>query len=138
MAGFDQMALTMTGKIGGLQFKNHEISNGHNTIVSKILENDFDYSIIVGTDPISHLPQSLSSRLAKKPIVLIDNQMTATAEFADLILPMAITGVECEGLAVRLDQVPVSLDKIVDPPNRLPSDEEILHKILDKTREGGS
>ncbi|GAG87146.1 unnamed protein product, partial [marine sediment metagenome] len=42
-------------------------------LVSKIEKDDFDCSIIVGTDPISHLPHVLSSKMAKKPLILIDN-----------------------------------------------------------------
>ena len=138
MAGFDHAALSLAGQIGGLQFQDHTIINGNNSIVSKIKSEDFDYSIIVGTDPISHLPYTLSSKLAKKPIILIDNQMTATAEVADLILPTAITGIECEGLAFRLDQVPVHLEKIINPPSNLPSDENLLDQIIAKLKERGT
>lgn len=137
MAGFDHVALSLAGKIGSLQFKNQMLVDSNYTLVSKINTNDFDYSIIVGTDPISHLPYSLSSKLAKKPIILIDNQMTATAKIADIILPTAITGIECEGLAFRLDQVPIHLEKIVDPPNNLTSDAELLNKIISKLANGG-
>jgi formylmethanofuran dehydrogenase subunit B len=138
MAGFDHVALSLAGQIGGLQFQDHNIINGNNSIVSKIKSEDFDYSIIVGTDPISHLPYTLSSKLAKKPIILIDNQMTATAEVADLILPTAITGIECEGLAFRLDQVPIHLEKIINPPSNLPSDEKLLDQIITKLKERGT
>jgi formylmethanofuran dehydrogenase subunit B len=137
MAGFDHMALSLTGQIGGLQFKDHCLLKGNDSIVKKINSDDFDCSIIVGTDPISHLPYSLSSKLAKKSIILIDNQMTATAELADLILPTAITGIECEGLAFRLDQVPIHLEKIINPPNNVPSDETLLNQIITKLNEKG-
>ena len=138
MAGFDQVALSLAGKIGGLQFKDQELVNKNQSIVSKINDDDFECSLIVGTDPISHLPYTLSSKLAKKPIILIDNQMTATAELADLILPTAITGIECKGLAFRLDQVPIQLEKIIDPPSDLPSDEDLLNQILMKINGRGS
>ena len=137
MAGFDHMALSLTGQIGGLQFKDHCLLKGNDSIVKKINSDDFDCSIIVGTDPISHLPYSLSSKLAKKSIILIDNQMTATAELADLILPTAITGIECEGLAFRLDQVPIHLEKIINPPSNVPSDETLLNQIITKLNEKG-
>jgi formylmethanofuran dehydrogenase subunit B len=137
MAGFDHIVLSLAGKTGGLQFKDQKLVNSNDTIVSKINSSDFDYSLIVGTDPISHLPYSLSSKLAKKPIILIDNQMTATAKIADIILPTAITGIECEGLAFRLDQVPIQLEKIVNPPSNLLSDEQLLNKLIDKLRNGG-
>jgi formylmethanofuran dehydrogenase subunit B len=138
MTGFDHVALSSTGKIGGLQFKDGELIDIKSNLVSKIANDDFDSSIIVGTDPISHLPFSLSSKLAKKPILLIDNKMTATAELADIILPTAITGIECEGLAFRLDHVPIHLEKIINPPNNLPSDEVLLEQIITEIKKGGS
>ena len=138
MAGFDHVALSLTGQIGGLQFKGHNVINGNNSIVTKIYNDDFDYSIIVGTDPIAHFPYTLSSKLAKKPIILVDNQMTATAELADLIIPTAITGIECEGLAFRLDQVPIHLEKVINPPSNLPSDEKLLEQIINKLNERGT
>lgn len=137
MAGYDHIALSSIGRIGGAQFKDRKLVNEKKTIVSKINNEDLDCSIIVGTDPISHLPYTLSSKLAKYPIILIDNKMTATAELADLILPTAITGIECKGLAFRLDQVPIQLKKIIDPPNNLPSDENLLTQIIMKLEERG-
>jgi len=107
------------------------------TLVSKIEKQDFDSSIIVGTDPISHLPHSLSSKIAKKPLILIDNHRTATSHIADVVLPTAITGIESSGLAYRLDQVPIELNKIINPPNNLPSDEEILNQLYELLNQGG-
>ncbi|MFX1337249.1 MAG: formylmethanofuran dehydrogenase subunit B [Promethearchaeota archaeon] len=132
MAGFDHIALSMYGKNGSLQFKNHQVSDNEDNIVSKIDKEDFDCSIIVGTDPISHLPRSLSQKLAKKPIIVVDNNKSATSYIADIVLPSAITGIEVPGTAYRLDLVPVELKGILKPPSNVPSDEEILTKIIEK------
>jgi len=132
MAGFDQVALSLYGKNGGLQFKNHQLSDNDENIDSKIYNEDFDCSIIVGTDPISHLPRSLSQKLAKKPIIVVDNKNSATTYIADIVLPSAITGIEVAGTAYRLDQIPIELKTILKAPNNIPSDEEILVKIIDK------
>jgi len=132
MAGFDHVALTETGKNQNLQFKNNQIIKSNDTIISKIKNEDFDYTIIVGTDPISHLPHQLSSKLASKPIILIDNRKSGISQLADVVLPTAITGIECAGLAYRLDQVPIELKKLVNPPNNVPSDEELLDQIIER------
>ncbi|MBY9004434.1 MAG: molybdopterin-dependent oxidoreductase, partial [Candidatus Lokiarchaeota archaeon] len=95
-------------------------------------------SIIVGTDPISHLPANLSSKFMKHPIIVIDNKKSATGDVADLFLPSAITGIECGGLAYRLDHIPIELQKIINPPNNIPSDEEILNELLKRLTNGGS
>ncbi|MBY8986380.1 MAG: formylmethanofuran dehydrogenase subunit B [Candidatus Lokiarchaeota archaeon] len=131
MAGFDQVALSLTGKNQSLQFVNNQLVETSNTIISKIATDDFDCSIIVGTDAISHLPWELSKKLRSKPLILIDNKKSATFSVADIVLPSAITGIECEGLAYRLDHVPIALNKIVNPPKDIISDEKILSRLIE-------
>ena len=137
MTGFDHVALSSYGKRSALQFANNQIIDSNDTIISKIEKEDFDCSIFVGTDPISHLPMNLSSKLAKKPIILIDNRKSATYQLARIILPTAITGIECDGLAYRLDHIPVELKKIINPPSKIPTDEEILSQIIQKIKDNG-
>ena len=132
MAGFDHIALSTCGKNGNLQFKNKELVESKDNIVSKINKENFDYSIVVGTDPISHFPHTLSQKLASKPIIAIDNRKSATTLIADVVLPTAITGIETGGTVYRLDHVPIELKSILKPPNNLPSDEELLVQILNK------
>lgn len=136
MAGFDHVALSSYGVSGKLQFENKKLVKSEDTIVSKINKENFDCSIIVGTDPISHLPHSLSSKLARKPLILIDNHSSATSRIADVILPTSITGIESSGLVYRIDQVPVELKKILNPPNNIPSDEELLNQLIEKLNGG--
>ena len=134
MTGFDHVALSMYGKKGALQFKDNHILETEDSIISTIENEDFDCSIFIGTDPISHFPMSLSSKLAKKPIILIDNRNSATYQLASIVLPTAITGIECSGLAFRLDHIPLELKKIINPPSKIPSDEEILIQIIQKLK----
>ncbi|MFX1314811.1 MAG: molybdopterin-dependent oxidoreductase [Promethearchaeota archaeon] len=134
MAGFDHVALSNYGKNHSLQFSNNQLTYTNDTIISKLEKEDFDCSVIVGTDPISHLPQALSKKLAKKSLILIDNKQSATSHIADVILPSAITGIESGGLAFRLDHVPIELKKIINPPSNIFSDEEILKRIIEKLK----
>ncbi len=138
MAGFDHVALSAHGRFGSLEFKDNQLVNTEENLVSKIEKEDFDSSIIVGTDPISHFPHSLSSKIAKKPLILIDNHNTATSHIAEVVLPTALTGIESSGLAYRLDQIPIELSKIVNPPNNLPSDEELLNQLYELLNQGRS
>ncbi|MFW9894886.1 MAG: formylmethanofuran dehydrogenase subunit B [Candidatus Thorarchaeota archaeon] len=130
MAGFDQVALSMVGKNHSLQFMNNNIVETLDIVITKISRDDFDCSLIVGTDAISHLPWELSKKLGSKPLILIDNKKSATYSIADVILPSAITGIECGGLAYRLDLVPIELNKVVNPPTNIETDEEILEKLI--------
>jgi len=132
MFGFDQISLSLTGKNHSLQFSNNELVNTEDTIITKIEKDDFDCSIIVGTDPISHFPYSLSKKLASKPLIVIDNRKSATSDMAEIVLPSAITGIECEGLVYRFDHVPIELKKILNPPSGVLTDEEILNQIIQK------
>ena len=77
-------------------------------------------------------------KMAKKPLILVDNHITATSQIAEVVLPTAITGVESAGLAYRLDQIPIELSKIINPPNNLPSDEELLIQFYELLNQGGA
>ena len=135
MAGFDHVALSAFGKNHSLQFSNNNLIETSDTVVSKIEKEDFDCSIIVGTDPISHFPSNLSQKIMKKPLILVDNKRSATLLVADIVFPSAITGIECGGLAYRLDHIPVELKKIFTPPNNIYTDEEILKKLIQTLKE---
>ena len=132
MIGFEHVSLSFYGKNHSLQFSDNILIKTSDTIVSKVANDDFDCSIIVGTDPISNFPYFLSNKLASKPLILIDNKKNATMEVADVFLPSSLTGIECDGLAYRFDHVPIQLKKILNPPNGVLSDEEILNNIIKK------
>ena len=134
MNGFDHVALASTGKNRGIEFSNGNLIKSEKNIVSKIQSKDFDCSIIVATDAISHLPFNLSSNLAHKPLILIDNRKSSTFNVADVVLPTAITGIESEGLAFRLDHIPIQLKKIINPPSNIPSDENLLTNLIEKIK----
>ncbi len=131
MLGFDHVALSNYGKNHSLQFSNHQLAETSYTIITKIEKDDFDCSIIVGTDPISHFPTQLSKKLMSKPLILIDNKQTATSYVADVIIPSSITGIENGGMVYRIDHIPLNLKKIINPPNNIFSDEEIIKKIIE-------
>lgn len=132
MAGFDHVALSSTGKNHSLQFSNQQLIDTDNTILSKIEGDDFDCSIIVGTDPIAHLPVHIARNLASKPLILIDNKKSATYNIADIVFPTSISGIESGGLAYRLDHVPIELEKILNPPTNILSDTELLTQLIEK------
>jgi formylmethanofuran dehydrogenase subunit B len=76
--------------------------------------------------------------LVKKPLIIIDNHTTATSRVADVVLPTSITGIESGGLVYRLDQIPIELDNIVNPPSNLPSDVALLIQLSELINQGGS
>ena len=88
---------------------------------------EVDAALILGADPLASLPRSVASALLKIPTVVIDPFESLTAQFATVVLPSAITGVEAEDIAYRMDFLPLRLQKIVE--SEFPSDAEILREI---------
>ena len=70
--------------------------------------------------------------LAKIPVIQIDPFPNPTTEFADVVFPAAISGVEAEGNVYRMDNIPIRLRKLID--SEYPEDEAILKRILDEVR----
>ena len=97
-------------------------------VALEVLERrEVDAALILGADPLASLPRSVASALLKIPTVVIDPFESLTAQFATVVLPSAITGVEAEDIAYRMDFLPLRLQKIVE--SEFPSDAEILREI---------
>jgi formylmethanofuran dehydrogenase subunit B len=107
---------------------------GETTIADIIARGECDAALIVASDPISHLPIESAKKLSKIPIVTIDPHETPTTKVSKVVIPSSYVGIEYEGTAYRMDGVPLRLKKIVEPPNGIISDEEILKMILSKLR----
>jgi len=54
---------------------------------------------------------------------------------SDVVLPAAIAGIECEGTAYRMDNVPIRLRKVKEAPGESLTDKEILKRLLKKVKE---
>ena len=67
----EEPELTTPPPIEPAPLQETKIETTEDTIITKIEKEDFDCSVIVGSDPISHFPRSLSEKLASKPIILI-------------------------------------------------------------------
>ena len=55
-------------------------------------------------------------------------------KLGDVVFPTQWCGIEYEGTAYRMDQVPIMLRKVVEPPPGILNDEELLQKILFEVR----
>jgi formylmethanofuran dehydrogenase subunit B len=107
---------------------------GETTAVDVLLRKDSDAALVVASDPVSNLPRKAAEHLVRNPLIVIDPHLNATGQMADIVIPCAFSGIETEGTAYRMDHVPLPLRKIVEPPEGVLSDEEILRKILSKVR----
>ncbi|MEX2707358.1 MAG: formylmethanofuran dehydrogenase subunit B [Candidatus Freyrarchaeum guaymaensis] len=134
MVGFNQVATWLAGQPFGLDLSKGSIySNpGETTGAEIIMRDEFDAMLVVASDPISTMPLPIARKIAKKPLVVIDCLENPTVKNADVVFPAAITGVEAEGTAYRLDSVPIRLKKFLEPCNDCKPDDEILSLLLER------
>ncbi|WP_250987588.1 hypothetical protein [Methanoculleus oceani] len=79
-------------------------------------------------DPGAHLPRKCNEHLATIPTIVINPFVSLSTAFADLHIPVACVGIDCEGTGYRMDSVPIRMRKVLD--SGLPTDEEVLSRIL--------
>jgi formylmethanofuran dehydrogenase subunit B len=89
--------------------------------------------MIIASDPGAHFPGAALRHLAKIPTIQIDPFPNPTTEFADVVIPAAISGIESAGGVYRMDNVPLRLRKIIETDYYI-SDEEIVKKIHAEVR----
>jgi len=99
---------------------------GVTTAVDLLTNGDVDAALIIGSDPVAHLPKKAVEKLLRIPIVTIDCRWSLTASLSDVVIPTGITGIECGGTAYRLDEVVIELKKVINPPKDIRCDVEIV------------
>lgn len=107
---------------------------GETTSMDVLLRGESDATLVIAADPGATFPKKAIQNMVKHPLIVIDPHMNATAMLADVVIPSAFVGIEVEGTAYRMDNVPLPLKKVVEPPEGILSDEEILKRILEEVR----
>ncbi|TFF99231.1 MAG: formylmethanofuran dehydrogenase subunit B [Promethearchaeota archaeon] len=108
---------------------------GEFSSVPLLMNDEVDASLIVASDPASNFPQDSVRNMFKHPLIAIEPHETPTSAFADVVLPAAIAGIECDGTAYRMDHVPLRLRKVKDAPGECLTDKEILERLIKKVKE---
>ena len=70
--------------------------------------------------------------LATIPVIQIDPYENPTTTFAEVVIPGAVSGIEAEGTAYRMDGVSLRMKKLVD--SNYPSDQSILSNIIESVK----
>jgi formylmethanofuran dehydrogenase subunit B len=137
VTGFSEVLTWQAGFPFAVDFsRGYPRYNPGETAANDVLQNrEVDAALIVSSDPVSHFPQRSVEYLASIPMVTIEPHWTPTTELSDVVIPCAIAGIEYEGTAYRMDTVPIRLRKVVEPPEGVLTDEEILRRILERVRE---
>ncbi|MGQ9565458.1 MAG: molybdopterin-dependent oxidoreductase [Candidatus Bathyarchaeales archaeon] len=107
---------------------------GETSAVDILSRDESDAALVIASDPVANFPRTAAKNLVKNPLIVVDPEKSATALMADVVLPSTFVGIETEGIAYRMDGVPLPLKSIVKPPKGLRSDEQILRRILREVR----
>ena len=128
--GTNQTFSFLTGYPYGVDFSRGipYYNPGETTAVDLLARGEVDACLIIGADPGAHLPRKCNEHLATIPTVVIDPFVSLSTAFADLHIPVACVGIDCEGTGYRMDSVPIRMRKVLDTD--LPTDEEVLSQIL--------
>ncbi|MEM3073185.1 MAG: formylmethanofuran dehydrogenase subunit B [Nitrososphaerales archaeon] len=108
---------------------------GDTTAVDVLSRGYNDATLVVASDPVANLPKDAVKHLCSKPLAVIDPHISLTAFMADVVIPCAFVGIEEGGTAYRMDGVGMILKKVVEPPEGILPDTQILDLILKRVRE---
>jgi formylmethanofuran dehydrogenase subunit B len=133
--GFNEVCTWMTGYPFAVDFSRGIAwyNPGETSAVDILARKECDACLVVASDPAAHLPRNAVRHLTDIPVVQIDPHPNVTTPFCELQIPVAVTGIDSEGTAYRMDGVPVRTRKILDLG--YPSDSEILGRICERLRE---
>jgi len=137
VTGFGMVSSWTTGYPFAVDFSRGfpRYNPGETTANDLLMRGEVDAALVVASDPVSHFPKKSVENLAKIPLIAIEPHPTPTTELADVVIPPAISGVEAEGTAYRMDNVPIRLRKVSDAPDGILPDRELVRRILEKVRE---
>lgn len=107
---------------------------GETSAVDILSRRECDAALVVSSDPVSHLPYSVAKYLSEIPLVTMDPHVTATTMVSDVAFPTAIMGIEASGSLYRMDGVVLECKKLLDPPQSVKSDVDVLRAILDRVK----
>ncbi|MBY8998608.1 MAG: formylmethanofuran dehydrogenase subunit B [Candidatus Thorarchaeota archaeon] len=107
---------------------------GEYTAVDMLVRGEPDAVLNIAADPAAHFPRAAVKHLAGIPVINLDPKQNMTSLLAKVNIQTAISGIECDGAAVRMDGLPLYLKKVVDPPEGVLPDRDVLRMIYDEVR----
>ncbi len=108
---------------------------GETTANDLLARDEVDAVFVIASDPGAHFPFRSVKKISALPSVCIDPHYTPTTAVCRLHVPVAFVGVEVNGCAYRMDNVPIETRKVVDPPEGMLTDEEFLERVLVRIKE---
>lgn len=105
---------------------------GEYTAVDLLARGEADAALIIASDPAAHLPYKAARRLAEIPTIVLDPKRSMTSMISRVVIPTAAAGIEAEGTAYRMDGIPIRLKKLMEPPEGVLPDAEVLSLIIEE------
>ncbi|MDY6965295.1 MAG: formylmethanofuran dehydrogenase subunit B [Halobacteriota archaeon] len=131
--GFNQILYEETGFVNRVKFNskdNDGVEYGdEHSFIETLKRGDLDAALVVGSDPLSTIPFSISKKLADIPTITISSTNTPTTMISQVVLTSAKTAVEVDGSLLRMDGIECSIEKAMD--SEYLSEEEILKRLLE-------
>ncbi len=106
---------------------------GETTSIDILRRGECDACLVVASDPGAHFPRACAEHLARIPTVQIDPHVNATTHLSRIQIPVAVTGIDAEGTAYRMDGVPIRTRRLFY--GNYPDDLEVLEKMHRIVRE---
>ena len=106
---------------------------GETSAIDMLSRKEVDACVIIGSDPGAHFPRACNEHLATIPTIVIDPFPIMSTAVATVHIPVAMTGVDAEGAAYRMDAIPLWMKKVMEPTQ--PNDAELLRRIYDAIKE---
>ncbi|OPX70841.1 MAG: Formate dehydrogenase subunit alpha [Methanoregulaceae archaeon PtaB.Bin009] len=132
--GTNQTFTYMTGYPYAVDFS-HGVAYynpGETSAIDMLSREEVDACIIIGSDPGAHFPRACNEHLSRIPTIVIDPFPIMSTAVATMHIPVAMTGVDAEGTAYRMDAVPLWVQKVMEPTQ--PDDARLLSRIYDAVR----
>jgi len=107
---------------------------GEYTAVDMLARGEADALLNIAADPVAHFPRTAVNHLMSIPVINIDPKINMTSKVAEVNIPAAIAGIECDGAASRMDGLPLYLRKVIEPPEGVIPDRDILKMIIESLR----
>jgi len=101
---------------------------GEFSVADLLGRGEVDAALIIAADAIGNFPAKAAQHLKSIPLIAVDPKESETTKVAQVVIPAAQAAVAAEGVAYRMDHIPLPLKKVVDSP--YPSDREILERII--------
>ncbi|NJD75657.1 MAG: formylmethanofuran dehydrogenase subunit B [Candidatus Methanoperedens sp.] len=135
VTGFGQVCTWETGFATAVDLaRGAPYYNPGETAANDVLtRKETDAAMIIAGDAGAHFPADSVRHLARIPVVQVDPYWNPTTEVANVVIPVAICGVEVEGTAYRMDGVSLRYRKMIEPTH--PTDIEILEKLTERVKE---